>query len=87
MLMSLKNLWKRSKMDILPFIPFILLVLFCFYMSFQEEKKEECNEVKKLVHGRASKVEFDGHTYVVWQQNFTDCILHDPDCKCHKGEK
>lgn len=30
---------------------------------------------------RISKVEFEGHTYIVLEDHGT-CLLHDPDCKC-----
>lgn len=30
---------------------------------------------------RMSKVEFEGHTYIVLEDNGS-CLLHDPDCKC-----
>lgn len=30
---------------------------------------------------RISKVEFEGHTYIVLEDNGS-CLLHDPDCKC-----
>lgn len=31
---------------------------------------------------RISKVEFEGHTYIVLEDHGT-AILHDPDCKCN----
>lgn len=58
-----------------------IFLLACVY-----EKDGQDSDVKKLKHGRASKVEFGGHSYVVWQQNITDCIIHDPDCNCQKKE-
>lgn len=30
---------------------------------------------------RISKVEFEGHTYIVLEDHGS-CLLHDPDCKC-----
>ena len=30
---------------------------------------------------RISKVEFEGHTYIVLEDTGS-CLLHDPDCKC-----
>lgn len=30
---------------------------------------------------RVSKVEFEGHTYIVLEDHGS-CLLHDPDCKC-----
>lgn len=32
---------------------------------------------------RISKVEFEGHTYIVLEDHGS-CLLHDPDCKCQK---
>lgn len=34
---------------------------------------------------RVSKVEFEGHTYIVLEDHGS-CLLHDPDCKCQNPE-
>jgi len=54
------------------------------YMSYTEPPKPV---IEKVGHGKASKVAFEGHSYVIWQQNFSDCIVHDPNCKCRVKEK
>ena len=65
------------------FFCWLLFVLaLIIYANHESLKKDVC----KVQHGRASKIEFDGHSYVVWQQNISDCIVHDPDCKCHKKD-
>jgi len=66
------------------FIPVILFFLFAMYMSYTEPPKPV---IEKVGHGKASKVAFEGHSYVIWQQNFSDCIVHDPNCKCRVKEK
>lgn len=64
----------------LPYSFFILFVVFCLYMASIDKRNDD---VIKLRHGKASKIEFEGHSYVVWQQNISDCIIHDPDCSCY----
>ena len=58
------------------------IILFGFGIYKAATKPSNKPEVVNVKHGIASKVDFDGHSYVVWQQNWSDCILHDPDCKC-----
>ena len=55
----------------------------------KEELKEENSKIlfKEVTDSRnrwmyrISKVEFEGHTYIVLEDNGS-CLLHDPDCKC-----
>lgn len=65
-------------------IPFLFLG-FCIYKIISSESNS--SDVVKLKHGIASKIEFEGHTYVVWQQNMSDCIVHDPNCECFKNKE
>ena len=58
----------------------IVALIFFFILMIALDKKKP--DVINVQHGRASKIEFDGLSYIIWQQNFSDCILHDPDCKC-----
>lgn len=67
-------------------IPFIIFFVGMAYISYSSEGLVK-SPVFKLSHGIASKVEFEGHSYVIWQQNWTDCIIHDPDCQCNKKDK
>lgn len=39
-----------------------------------------------LSFGYLSKVEFSGHTYILFSGNGTG-MTHDPDCKCHGKHK
>lgn len=71
----------------LPFLVSIAIFSFCGYMAFTQPKIVNVYPVEKLTRGRASKTEFSGHSYVIWQQNFSDCIVHDPDCKCRNKEQ
>ena len=63
-----------------------VILLFCMYMAYTQPKTTNVYPVYKLTRGKASKTEFSGHSYVIWQQNLSDCIVHDPDCNCF-GEK
>ena len=51
----------------------------CYYSS---KVYDEPYPVENLSRGKASKTEYCGHRYIIWQQNMTDCIVHDPDCAC-----
>ncbi len=62
---------------------FILLLIFCIYMSYADGSLQDPN-LTKTVQGHASKIEFQGHSYVVWSVNLGGGIVHDPDCKCRK---
>ena len=68
------------------FIPAILCFLFAMYMAYNEPTNPSKFTVSKVGHGIASKITFEGHSYVVWQQNWSDCIVHDPDCECNFRE-
>lgn len=77
------------KYDYLIFLPFLICILYSIYSVYatsDTSKNSNTSIVEKLNHGRASKIEFSGHSYVVWQQNLSDCIVHDPDCKCFYKE-
>lgn len=66
-----------------PLIIFCLVIGLCIYMTFQEKKNcIKVYPIEKLGLGKASKTEFSGHRYIIWQQNISDCIVHDPDCEC-----
>lgn len=67
-------------------IPFMLFFLFAMYMAYNEPAKPSKPTVSRVGHGIASKITFEGHSYVVWQQNWSDCIVHDPDCECNSRE-
>ncbi len=60
----------------------------CFLLSIMIifSIKSEDKEIIKLKYGRISKVEFEDHSYLVWQKNWSDCILHDQNCKCLKND-
>jgi len=62
------------------------IVLFCIYLAIYPPKTINTYPIEKLTRGKASKTQFSGHSYVVWQQNFSDCIIHDPDCECLKKD-
>jgi len=64
------------------FMPFIIFFIFIIYMSYNEYSKPANHPILKVGHGSASKISFEGHSYVIWQQNISDCIIHDPDCEC-----
>jgi len=65
-------------------LPLALLIVYCLYRAYTEEPRVK-NPTYRTEHGIASKITFSGHSYVVWQQNLSDCIVHDPDCECKKG--
>lgn len=60
----------------------LFAVIFCVFKIIEEKDKSIVCPVENVGRGRASKMEYCGHSYVVWQQNLSDCIVHDPDCKC-----
>lgn len=31
-----------------------------------------------------SKFEFEGHSYIIFDEGYGKTVLHDPNCKCHK---
>lgn len=70
-------------------MPYFLLFSFfigmtiCIIGVFFSQKTEK-SEVLNVGHGRASKIIFEDHSYVIWQQNLSDCIIHDPNCHCLK---
>lgn len=32
------------------------------------------------------KAEYDGHSYIIFGNGESRCIVHDPDCKCQKNK-
>jgi len=40
--------------------------------------------LEKAKQGMVSKIEYQGHSYVVWGVNLGGGITHDPDCNCYK---
>jgi len=54
------------------------------YMSYNEPAKPA---IESVGHGIASKITFEGHSYVIWRQNLSDCIVHDPNCECRIKEE
>lgn len=65
---------------------YVVVILFLFLINYIANTAKTCDssDVIKCRHGRASKIEYCDHTYIVWQQNLSDCIIHDPDCKCYE---
>lgn len=74
----------------------ISFMVLCFLITAKKGSEsvavEELKECPKVVYRevktpddkwmyRISKVEFEGHTYIVLEDNGS-CLLHDPDCKC-----
>ncbi len=66
-------------------ISFCVLFGLAIYNSLYEKKKP--SDFVSLEQGKAAKIKFDDHSYVIWQKNFSDCIVHDPGCKCLEGKK
>jgi hypothetical protein len=66
-------------------IPGVFFVL-CFSMFMYGLSNPRDVDIVKLKYGRISKVEFEDHSYLVWQQNMSDCIIHDQNCKCLKNK-
>jgi hypothetical protein len=73
---------------IFPFICVILIAVFITYKIIYDEKHYvKLYPIEKLGLGKASKTEFSGHRYIIWHQNLSDCIVHDPDCDCQNKPK
>ena len=70
-------------------IGFMILCLITAKKESESVELKECpkvvyREVEKPNHEwmyRISKVEFEGHTYIVLEDTGT-AVLHDPDCQC-----
>lgn len=67
-------------------------MILCLITAKEESESVELKECPQVVYKevetpdgkwmyRISKVEFEGHTYIVLEDNGS-CLLHDPDCKC-----
>ena len=63
---------------------FIIILAACLLIFVAQNKKECDPHLKRLEHsnGRISKIEFEGHTYIIWGVNMGGGIVHDPDCQC-----
>ena len=73
----------------------MVIIFITLYLIITAKKKSESVELKEcpqVVYRevrapgdkwmyRISKVEFEGHTYIVLEDSGS-CLLHDPDCKC-----
>lgn len=66
------------------FIPLIAMILVLSGIAYiaKINYKPDPN-LQKVEQGKASKIEYQGHSYVVWSINLGGGIVHDPDCKCH----
>ena len=62
-----------------------LFVMACVMFSINTYKEDP--NLTKVEQGLASKIEFQGHTYVVWSINYGGGMVHDPDCTCNKHIK
>lgn len=67
-------------------------IILCLITTKKESESVELKECPQVVYRevrapgdkwmyRISKVEFEGHTYIVLEDSGS-CLLHDPDCKC-----
>jgi hypothetical protein len=70
----------------MPMFFILVFVICCLFIAYREDQDKN-KDVVKVRHGIISKIEFEGHSYVVWQQNVSDCIFHDPDCTCNEEKK
>ncbi len=61
---------------------YICLMGFIIWVNYDKEGFKGDPNLKKTVQGQTSKIEFQGHTYIVWSVNMGGGIIHDPDCKC-----
>lgn len=52
------------------------------------QRSEELESKDLGWYGKVQKIEFEGHTYVIWASYNRGTMLHDPDCRCgiHKGQ-
>lgn len=60
-------------------MPFVILIA-GLSLALCVKKDENLQEVEQ---GKASKISYQGHSYVVWSINFGGGIVHDPDCQCN----
>lgn len=60
-------------------MPFVILIA-GLSLALCVKKDENLQEVEQ---GKASKINYQGHSYVVWSINFGGGIVHDPDCECN----
>jgi hypothetical protein len=68
------------------FFIYVCLMAFIIAIIWNKEGTKGDPNLMKVEQGLASKIEFQGHSYVVWSINLGGGIVHDPDCKCKKGE-
>ncbi|MCH5167857.1 MAG: hypothetical protein J1F35_08265 [Erysipelotrichales bacterium] len=70
-------MWKSiGKIFAILFICFVTYS--CGYDTQENSQKSESNDLEYKV----SKVEFEGHTYLVWSRRQRWTICHDENCGC-----
>jgi len=57
------------------------------YKEYWEDQKKKDENLEETAQGKTSKVEYKGHSYVVWAINSGGGIVHDPDCRCQNNDK
>lgn len=65
------------------FAIFFVTLILCHFNLYENAEK---SYVKNVGPGNARKIIFDGHSYVVLTHGFSNCIIHDPSCRCQNKE-
>lgn len=61
----------------------IFYVIFCgLVLTLSYSSVSSDPNLKKVEQGKASKITYNDHSYVVWNINLGGGIVHDPDCQC-----
>lgn len=68
------------------FLLFTIICCFLVVYSLNNCKSEDKN-LQNVEQGKASKITYQGHSYVVWSINLGGGIVHDPDCPCNNANR
>lgn len=65
-------------LPLISFFFFLIAIICCAKANYKPDPNLE-----RVQQGKASKIVYQDHSYVVWSINLGGGIVHDPDCKCH----
>ncbi len=74
---------------IMLFATVMLMMSSCDYKLDEAQKNEHTAKVKHIVETAkydVDEIEYDGHTYLVYDGYESGNMIHSASCKCHKGE-
>lgn len=64
----------------MPILAIVVIAVFVAMICWLSDKEERCNECMQSIR----HVEYEGHTYLVYNSGYKFGICHDENCKCKK---